>query len=89
MIGEAGHGLDFAAHQQRVLMRDEQAAVEGNLRPAARGEQGIVERAAVGQGAALRLSFRDLNGLARDWSRAANLPVGRRDVRARAKAGRR
>ncbi len=45
VIGEAGHGLDFAAHQQRVLLRDQQAAVEGNLRPAAGGEQGIVERA--------------------------------------------
>ena len=46
VIGEAGHGLHFAAHQQRVLVRDEQTAVEGNLGPAARGQQRIVERAA-------------------------------------------
>ena len=50
VIGEAGHGLHLAAHQQRVLLRDQQAAIEGNLRPAARGEQGIVEGAAIGDG---------------------------------------
>ena len=52
MVGEAGHGLHLAAHQQRVLLRDQQAAVEGNFGPAAGGEQGVVERAAVGQGSA-------------------------------------
>ena len=46
VIGEAGHGLHFAAQQQGVLLGDEQAAVEGNLGPAAGGEQGVVERAA-------------------------------------------
>ena len=50
MIGEARHGLHLAAHQQRILMRDEQTAVEGNLRPAARGHQRIVQRAAVVHG---------------------------------------
>jgi len=43
MIGESGHRLHLAADQQRVLLRDQQAAVEGNLRPAACGEQGVVE----------------------------------------------
>ena len=47
VIGEAGHRLDLAAHQERVLLRDQQTAVEGNLRPAARGQQGVVKRAAI------------------------------------------
>ena len=50
VIGKAGHGLHLAAHQKRVLVSDQQAAVEGNLRPAARGEQGIVEWAAIRKG---------------------------------------
>ncbi len=50
VIGEARHGLHLAAHQQRVLMRDQQSAVEGNLGPAARRQQRIVQRAAVVQG---------------------------------------
>jgi len=50
VIGEAGYGLDFAAHQQCILVRDQQAAIEGNLWPAAGGEQGIVERTAVCEG---------------------------------------
>ena len=61
VIGESGRGLDFAAHQQRVLVGHEQAAVEGDLRPAAGAEQGVVEGAAVlhgelGGGAAGELS---------------------------------
>ena len=47
VIGKAGHGLHFAAHQQGVLMRDQQAAVEGNLGPAARRHQRIMQRAAI------------------------------------------
>ena len=46
VIGEAGHGLHFAAHQQRILLGDENSAVERNLGPAARGHQRIVQRAA-------------------------------------------
>ena len=42
MIRKAGHGLDLATDEERVLLGDEETAVEGNLRPAADGEQGIV-----------------------------------------------
>jgi hypothetical protein len=48
VIGETGHGLDFAAHQKCVLVRDQETAVEGDLRPASGGEQGIMEWTAVG-----------------------------------------
>ena len=44
VVGEAGHGLDLAAHQECVLLSDEETAVEGDLRPAAGGEQGVVKR---------------------------------------------
>ena len=50
VIGVAGHGLHFAAHQQRVLVGDEETAVEGNLRPAAGAHERVVERAAVVEG---------------------------------------
>ncbi len=47
VIGESRHGLHLAAHQQRILVRHQQLAVEGNLRPAARRHQRIVQRAPV------------------------------------------
>ena len=50
MIRKTGHGLDFAADEERVLLGDEEAAVEGNLRPATDGEQGIVQGAVFGDG---------------------------------------
>lgn len=37
MVGVTGRGLYLAAHQQRVLMRDEQFAVVGNRRLAPTG----------------------------------------------------
>ena len=46
VIGVAGHGLHFAAHEQRILVRHENPAVERNLGPAARGHERIVQRAA-------------------------------------------
>lgn len=50
VVSESGEGLDFAAEEEGILLGDEEAAVEGNFRPAAGGEQGVVERAAVGEG---------------------------------------
>lgn len=50
VIGKARHGLDLAAHQQSVLMRNKKAAIEFDLRPSARGEQGVVQGTAIGQG---------------------------------------
>ena len=47
VVGKAGHGLHLAADQQSVLLRDQQAAIEGNLRPAAHREQGIMQRAPI------------------------------------------
>src|ERR1035438_4132704 len=47
MVRKSGHGLDLAAHQECILLRDQQAAVEGNLRPAARCKQCIVEGTAL------------------------------------------
>ena len=44
VIGVAGGGLHLAAHQQRVLVRDQQLAVEGNRRPAAGVHEHIVKR---------------------------------------------
>ena len=46
VVGESGHGLDLAAHEQRVLLRDKQLAVEWNLGPSALGQQRIVQRSA-------------------------------------------
>jgi hypothetical protein len=43
--------------KQRVLLRDQQTAVEGNLGPAARREQGIVEGAAIGAASSTASSF--------------------------------
>jgi len=48
VIGESRHGLDLTAHQQSILMRDKKAAIEWNLRPATRREQGVVKRAPIG-----------------------------------------
>ena len=44
VIGESGGGLHLAAHQQRVLMRDQKAAIVLDCRPAAGGHQLIVKR---------------------------------------------
>ncbi len=45
VIGKARHGLNLAAHQERILLCDEETAVERNLRPAVDREQDIVKRA--------------------------------------------
>jgi len=50
VVGETGHGLDLATDEERILLGDEEAAVEGNLRPATDGEQGIVQGAVFGDG---------------------------------------
>jgi len=50
VISESGHCLDFAAHEQRVLLGNEQATVEGNIRPAAGVEHGVVEGTAIFEG---------------------------------------
>jgi len=46
VIGIAGYGLHLAAHQQRILVRNEKTAVERDLRPAARRHERVVQRAA-------------------------------------------
>ena len=83
VIGESGHGLDLAADEERVLLRDQQAAVEGNLRPAARREQGIMERASVGHGQ-LRCIF-ELQSIGGVGGEGTNLLVRRRGARVQRK----
>ena len=58
VIGITGRRLHLSAHQQRVLMRDQQFAVEGNRRPAARVHEHIVKRLFSRRG--LLLQLRDL-----------------------------
>ena len=83
VIGEAGHRLDLAADEERVLLRDEQAAIEWNLRPAARGEQDIVERAPVSDGQlCCVLELQRVGRVGGEW---ANLLVCRRGARAQRK----
>ena len=48
VVGVAGRGLHLAAHEQRVLVGDEQPAVEGDVGPAA----AVHERVVAGHAAA-------------------------------------
>ena len=50
MVGETEHRLHFAAHQECILLSDQEPSVERNLRPAARCHQYIVKGAALSGG---------------------------------------
>ena len=87
VIGEAGHGLHLAAHQQRVLVRDQQPAVERNLGPAARRHQRIVQRAAVIESDSGGVA--QLRGRLGYGAERANLLAARAECAPGARAGRR
>ncbi len=44
VIGVAGHGLNFSAHEKRILVSHENPAVKRNFRPTARGHERVVQR---------------------------------------------
>ena len=89
VVTEASHRLHLAAHQQRVLLRDQKPSVRLNLRPTARRQQRVMQWAfAVSRSLRQPLGLRCIN--ARNLARleAANLLLRRMESARPARASR-